>query len=160
MNREQFLQHVRSLRSEGNSIRAIAAELGVNRGRVDRALRAMALRQAKTSDIGNLPSRDDNPFVGRHREMTTLKSSLGLATSGRGQVVMLSGDPGIGKTRAAQELAAMAQRQNAHVFWGRCYDGEGAPLYWPWIQILRSYIRNADAEHLESVMGPGEAHIA
>ena len=110
MNREQFLQHVRSLRSEGNSIRAIAAELGVNRGRVDRALRAMALRQAKTSDIGNLPSRDDNPFVGRHREMTTLRSSLSLATSGRGQVAMLSGDPGIGKTRAAQELAAMAQQ--------------------------------------------------
>ncbi len=43
----------------------------------------------------------------------------------------MSGGPGIGKTRTATELASYAQAQNAHVIWGWCYEGEGAPL---WLQ--------------------------
>ena len=72
----------------------------------------------------------------------------------------LSGDPGIGKSRTSQELSAIAEQRGAHVFWGQCYDGEGAPPYWPWIQVLRSYIQVADPRHLEFVMGAGAAHIA
>ena len=49
-----------------------------------------------------------SPFVGRDTEMAELKASLEDALSGRGRLVMLVGEPGIGKTRTAQELAALA----------------------------------------------------
>ena len=65
-------------------------------------------------------------FVGREREMTELKASLGDAFSGRGRLVMLVGEPGIGKTRTAQELAALAQERDAQVLWGWCYEEQGA----------------------------------
>jgi predicted ATPase len=73
-------------------------------------------------------------FVGRDREMNQLSIALNGALDGRGRVVMLTGDPGIGKTRAAQELAALASEKGAQVLWGRCYEGGGAPPYWPWVQ--------------------------
>ena len=70
------------------------------------------------------------------------------------------GEPGIGKTRTAQELAAYGESRGVKVLWGRCYEGEGAPPYWSWIQLIRSYIRQTDAEQLRSEMGPGAAGIA
>src|SRR5208282_1128859 len=48
-----------------------------------------------------------------------------------------SGEPGIGKTRLAEETANFATSSGAHVFWGRCWEGGGAPPFWPWIQLIR-----------------------
>ncbi len=70
-------------------------------------------------------------FVGRQREMAELKAVLDEALAGRGRLVMLAGEPGIGKTRTAQELAAHATQRGGQVLWGRCYEEEGAPAYWP-----------------------------
>ncbi|MFQ6027992.1 MAG: AAA family ATPase, partial [Dehalococcoidia bacterium] len=66
-------------------------------------------------------------FVGRHREMGVLRAALADAMSGRGRLVMLVGEPGIGKTRTAQELAVAAETQGAQVLWGRCYEEAGTP---------------------------------
>ena len=77
-------------------------------------------------------------FVGRHREMGELKAALEDALSGRGRLVTLVGEPGIGKTRTAQELATYAGLRQCQVLWGRCYEGGGAPPYWPWVQAIRS----------------------
>ena len=66
-------------------------------------------------------------FVGRQREMAGLRTVLDDAISGQGRLVMLTGEPGIGKTRVAQELAGAAESQGMRVFWGRCYEGLGAP---------------------------------
>ena len=101
----------------------------------------------------------DSAFVGRHREITALKSSLDLAFSGRAQIAILAGDPGVGKTRIAQELASIANARNADVFWGHCYEGEGAPPYWPWLQIFRSHIDQWDAESIQAAMGSGAGAI-
>ena len=76
-------------------------------------------------------------FVGRQREMGELKAALEDALSGRGRLVTLVGEPGIGKTRMAQELATYAGLRSAQVLWGRCYEGQGAPPYWPWVQAIR-----------------------
>ena len=107
---------------------------------------------------------EDNPptgvFVGRQQEMGQLTAALEGAISGRGRLVMLAGEPGIGKTRTAQELAAHAQTLGAQVLWGRCYEGEGAPPYWPWVQPIRAYVQQASAEQLTAEMGPGAADIA
>jgi hypothetical protein len=51
---------------------------------------------------------------------------------------MLVGEPGIGKTRLAQEIAAHAAARGVSSLWGRCWEAGGAPAYWPWIQILRA----------------------
>ena len=71
-------------------------------------------------------------FVGRQQEMAELRTALDDALCGHGRLVMLAGEPGIGKTRTAQELAAMAESRGAQVLWGWCYDEQGAPPYWPW----------------------------
>jgi DNA-binding CsgD family transcriptional regulator len=99
-------------------------------------------------------------FVGRQREMGKLKGVLEDALSGQGQLLMLVGEPGIGKTRTAQELAAYAEARGAQVLWGWCYEEEGAPPYWPWLQPIRAYIQRRDPEQLRSEMGPGAADIA
>ena len=59
-------------------------------------------------------------FVNREREIGELVSALDDALAGHGRLVMLVGEPGIGKTRIAQELAAIAESNGAQVFWGRC----------------------------------------
>ena len=61
-----------------------------------------------------------DPFVGREREMTELTAALDRAMAGSGQMVMLVGEPGIGKTRTAEQIASIAQSRNAEVLWGRC----------------------------------------
>ncbi len=106
-----------------------------------------------TRDIGRV-------FVGRHQEMAQLKAALDDALSGQGQLVMLVGEPGIGKTRTAQELAALAEARGAQVLWGRCYEEQGAPPYWPWVQPIRAYVQQASTEQLAAEMGPGAADIS
>ncbi len=99
-------------------------------------------------------------FVGRQREMEQLKTALKEALAGRGRMLMLAGHPGIGKTRTAQELAAAAEEHGARTFWGWCYEGEGAPPYWPWVQIIRSYVNQTDPEQLLTEMGSGASPIS
>ncbi|MCH8297792.1 MAG: protein kinase [Chloroflexi bacterium] len=112
------------------------------------------------SDPHALDSLAGGVFVGRQREMGELKACLEDALSGRGRLVTLVGEPGIGKTRTALELATYAGLRQAQVLWGRCYEGEGAPPYWPWVQAIRSYVRDVDPEQLRSEMGAGAADIA
>jgi predicted ATPase len=165
MDRKQFLEQVKRLRATGKSIRAIALELDIHRSRVERALRELNRLQAdelasalEYARPRNLPEKGD--FVGRQREMGILTTALDDALSGQGRLVMLVGEPGIGKTRTAQELAAHAEARGAQVLWGWCYEEGGAPPYWPWVQPLRSYIQQQDPEQLHSQMGPGAADIA
>src|SRR3972149_4194223 len=80
--------------------------------------------------------------------------------AGRGRLLMLVGERGIGKTRTSEEFAPYARLRNAQVLWGRCYEGEGAPAYWPWVQAIRSYVHDRDPQALMSEMGPGAADIA
>ena len=105
-------------------------------------------------------NRSDHLFIGRQREITDLKSVIEDALSGRGRMVTLVGEPGIGKTRTAEELAVHAALRGAKVLWGRCYEDVGAPPYWPWVQAIRSYVAEREPEELRSEMGPGAADIA
>ncbi len=120
----------------------------------DETLEATRLKDAFVS------SELSGDFVGRRREMGELVSALRDAFSGRGRLVMLVGEPGIGKTRTAREIASLAELEGAEVLWGDCYEGEGAPPYWPWLQTLRGHIRRSDADNLRSLMGVGAADIA
>jgi len=95
-------------------------------------------------------------FIGRRTELATLAAAL----AGRGQMVMLAGEPGIGKTRLARELAGFAEQREARVLWGWCHERRGAPPYWPWLQSIRAYIESTDASQLRQDMGPGAADIS
>ncbi|HEU0020248.1 MAG TPA: AAA family ATPase [Dehalococcoidia bacterium] len=98
-------------------------------------------------------------YFGRHRELRELTTALEDVLAGNGRLVILAGEPGIGKTRTAQELAAFAEAQGAQVLWGRCYEGEGAPPFWPWIQSLRSYLECTSPEQLRADLGSGGPDI-
>jgi predicted ATPase len=91
-------------------------------------------------------------FVGRRQEMAAL--------AGRGRLVMLAGESGIGKTRTAREFATVAEQHGARILWGRCYEYPGAPPFWPWVEVIRSYVREQAAERLLTEMGAGAADIA
>jgi DNA-binding CsgD family transcriptional regulator/RecA/RadA recombinase len=99
-------------------------------------------------------------FIGRQREMAELETALDEALSGRGRVVMLVGEPGIGKTQTSEEMAALAQQRGAAVLWGRCPEERGVPPYWPWAQAIRSYLLERQPEAIQSEMGAGAAEIA
>jgi tetratricopeptide (TPR) repeat protein len=99
-------------------------------------------------------------FVGRERELEMLRTALEGALSGQGKVSLLAGEPGIGKTRLAEELATYAALRGCRVLWGRCHEWEGAPAYWPWVQALRAYVHDRDPQQLRTELGAGAAEIA
>jgi predicted ATPase len=80
--------------------------------------------------------------------------------AGRRQLVLVSGEPGIGKTRCAEALAEVAEDQGALVLWGRCHEEAGAPPYWPWVQILRAYVDSSSLDELRLNMGTATRDIA
>jgi class 3 adenylate cyclase len=98
-------------------------------------------------------------FVGREKEVEQLRAGVDEALSGRGKALLLVGEPGIGKTRTSEELATYARLRGARVLWGRCYEGEGAPTYWPWIQLVRGYVQEKDAAALLEELGAGAGAI-
>ena len=79
-------------------------------------------------------ARESSLFVGRKLEQAQLSKALASARQGRGQVILLAGSGGVGKTRLAQQLATQAESEGATVLWGRCLEEPGAPPYWPWRQ--------------------------
>src|SRR6266508_3807639 len=100
------------------------------------------------------------PFVGREAELAALSADLDAAAGGCGGVVLLAGEPGIGKTRLAEELAAQETARGALVLWGRCWEGEGAPAFWPWVQVVRAYVKAGDPAALRHDLGAGAVDIA
>jgi predicted ATPase/class 3 adenylate cyclase/DNA-binding CsgD family transcriptional regulator len=141
-------QHMTSCRAE------IAEVVPLTDGRRRRA------RHQIGEEIRGDQAHAEAIFVGRESELDALQDALDHAVSGRGRLIMLSGEPGIGKTRTAQELASRAMRHDLLVLWGRCNEESGAPPYWPWVQVIRSYIRGCDANALREDMGAGAADIA
>ncbi len=99
-------------------------------------------------------------FVGRDRELRELLEALDEAGSGRGRLVLIGGEPGIGKSRLADELARRARGRGCQVLWGRGWEDAGAPPYWPWVQALRTYLRSSDPDELRRQLGSGASDIA
>ena len=81
-------------------------------------------------------------LVGRERELAELLDAFDEAATGRGRLMLIGGEPGIGKSRLADELASRARQGGFQVLWGRAWEDAGAPPYWPWIQALRVYLRS------------------
>jgi predicted ATPase len=82
-----------------------------------------------------------NALQGRTHELERLAKAADDARAGRGGTVLVCGEPGIGKTRLAEEVARHARPQGTRVVWGRAWEGGGAPPFWPWIQIARALLK-------------------
>ncbi|WP_144186629.1 helix-turn-helix transcriptional regulator [Elioraea rosea] len=106
-----------------------------------------------------MPDSGD-PFVGRRDELAQLGAALADTLAGKSRLVLLSGEPGIGKTRTAQALAAEAEEAGTLVLWGRCHEEAGAPSYWPWAQALRTLAGALGEDALREDLGAGAPDIA
>lgn len=127
----------------------VAGELGLDASPEVRELEAALLRQDPALDApaaaaapppavpAEQPADPPRPrgdgFVGRPAELAALAAAWAAAGAGRGTAVVVTGEPGIGKTRLVE---AFATRAGAAVRWGRCAEIGGAPPYWPWQQVL------------------------
>jgi DNA-binding SARP family transcriptional activator/class 3 adenylate cyclase len=144
--------------------RTLVEELGIDPGKPLRDLHRAILRQDPVlDDVADQPDGTDaarGPFVGREREVEVLASSLRDAVAGRGRLVLLVGEPGIGKTRLAEDLAVRARARGARVVVGRCWEAGGAPAYWPWVESLRSLLRETDAETVRGHLGARALDLA
>ena len=77
-------------------------------------------------------------LVGRRLAIGALGSAADAAVRGEGGVVLLAGEAGMGKTALASEAVAYAKARGAETVWGTCWEGDGAPGFWPWIQVVRA----------------------
>ncbi len=100
------------------------------------------------------------PIVGRSGELEVFQAAFDRMLTGRRELVLISGEPGIGKTRCAEAFADVAEDQGALVLWGRCREEAGAPPYWPWVQILRSYVDSSSLDEVRLNMGTAAKDIA
>ena len=134
----------------------LAEQLGIEPGPELRRLETAVLAQDPSLDPGPVtagepvppPStsstvpaehgQDAKTSFGVHQvQMDRIGARLAGAAHGRGGVVVLVGEPGVGKTTLAEHAADMARRAGLKTFWSRCLDASAAPAYWPWVQMLR-----------------------
>jgi tetratricopeptide (TPR) repeat protein len=100
------------------------------------------------------------PLLGRSRELADLRSALAQSAAGRGALVLLAGEPGIGKTRLASALADLASVEGHRVAWARGWDGGGAPAFWPWVQVVRAVAGDRADDELRADLGAGARWVA
>lgn len=106
-----------------------------------------------------MPTRSPAFFAGRVRESAVLETALDAACDGRGGFVLVTGEPGIGKTSLATRVIAAARARGARVAIGYCCEADGAPSYWPWTEVLRAVTEQVDTAQSHAWMGSDSAVI-
>ena len=153
---------------------ALVEELGVEPGRELKELHAAILEQDPALDPQPSAARVRRPadaegraigtssdsFVGREHELSEFRATFDDALAGRSSLFLIAGEPGIGKSRLADELTSTAEGRGARVCWGRCWEAGGAPAYWPWVEALRAYIRDGDESRVREQLAPAAADLA
>jgi hypothetical protein len=84
-------------------------------------------------------------FVGRQADLAALGDVVDNAISGRGSLTLVCGEPGIGKTALVEAAARAAATKGVTVRWASCWESEGQPPYWPWLQVVRAELHTAPA---------------
>jgi DNA-binding SARP family transcriptional activator len=136
----------------------------------DAASRSPADRRTRTARPDLVPS-GPAPLVGRADELARLRHALDEAWHGRGGLVIVSGEAGIGKSRLIEELIVRAEKQGGKVVVGRCFESEHVLPFAPWVGIFRTEAlgpalretaegdarRRADLARLLPELAPGDA---
>ena len=142
-----------------------AAELRDLHGRLlagDSVAPVRATPQAPTTERVPLPAllspRERTALIGRTRELEVLRAAWSRVRSGGRQLVLVGGDPGIGKTRLMSEIALEAHSDGT-VLHGACEE-EALISYQPFVEALRHYARSRPLSDAASELGPGTAELA
>jgi DNA-binding SARP family transcriptional activator len=162
-----------ALRAFQEARNALVEELGVDPGPELRALEHAVLAQDPAldapvprrapADVVLEPASASTgrlPLVGRDGELDALRRDLDAACAGHGHVTLLGGEPGVGKTRLVEELTGVAADAGTTVVWGRCYEGRGAPAFWPWTQIINGILGAFEPDVLRAALGPNGSELA
>jgi tetratricopeptide (TPR) repeat protein len=100
-------------------------------------------------------------LVGRSTELNEARELWQRAREGRGHAVLLSGEPGAGKTRLARELTIQAAVDGARVLTGGCYEYEATTPYLPFVEAFRRWTREEkDDDKLRELLGDAAPQIA
>ena len=137
-------------------------------GEVRSDLRSIGLARSDTDAARRSPAALDDgtskrlrwPMVGREAERAELVRHLDAALSGRGGVVLIGGEPGIGKTRLTEDLLAEARRRGATGLVGHCYEMQGSPPYVPFVEILERTARVVPPGALRRLLGDDAPEVA
>ncbi len=100
--------------------------------------------------------RDATPSTrlpGRAKELAFLRRAFEQTRAGRGRLVVVSGEAGIGKTALVERFAHELEGRNTFVAWGRCWRRSEAPRLWPWLEIVRSCAGEVQADDVLSERG-------
>ncbi|HEY1295138.1 MAG TPA: AAA family ATPase [Chloroflexota bacterium] len=117
--------------------------------------------QTNQQKIGDNPARRRSPFVGRAFELQQLHAAFEASARGDGALVMLAGEPGIGKTALCQELAAFVNSRDGLALVGHCYpEGSASLPYQPFVEVFESYARQRDVEALRVELGASASEVA
>jgi GAF domain-containing protein len=100
------------------------------------------------------------PVVGRDDEQQRLLDRWTAAAAGRGGLVLVAGEAGIGKTRLVAELANGAARESATVLWGHCFESDWVPPYAPFVQVLQTMAARPNGDHLRVDLGDAAGAVA
>jgi predicted ATPase len=102
----------------------------------------------------------ERALFGRGRELAQIEPMLEEASRGPGRILLVTGEPGVGKTRLGDEIAARATARGLPVLWGRSWEAGGAPAYWPWLEVLGGLARALDDAALRDALGEGASLVA
>src|SRR5208337_4931495 len=119
------------------------------------------IRAPKTSRAVQFRARPPRGMVGRERELASLLSALDDAASRSGRLVLISGEPGVGKTRMADEVAAAADAKRMAILVGHCSEHDEAVAYLPFVEILEDFIdRASNPDVLRAALGDQGPELA
>lgn len=149
----------------------LVEDLGIDPGRALQAAHRQVLTQpppapepartrahsggTQAGKAGDLVSRGDKAggLVGRAAELRVLRQMLDSVIAGGSGILVVEGEPGAGKTRLLEEMAADATRRDALVVWGSGLEGDGTPSMWPWVEVVRAVLDALPAAVREKRLG-------
>ena len=100
------------------------------------------------------------PFVGRTAERAELERLIDSTVRGRGGMILIGGEPGVGKTRLVEEVLDMSQRRRCLSLTGRCYEMEGTPPFMPFVETVELCARVVPPAALREVLGDAAPEVA
>jgi len=100
-------------------------------------------------------------LVGREEEIALMRRAFKQVQNGQRRVVFISGEPGIGKTRIAQDFTRWCEEsQQATILWGYCYEMSGQLPYQPIVDAINAHVQTCSPEKLRSMLGTSASDLA
>jgi DNA-binding SARP family transcriptional activator len=169
-----------ALRAYARCRTGLAEELGIDPSAELRRIEAAMLRQDPSLDAAAAPAPPGTPvrpeqprpsaagasgangarLLGRDAEMAAFRAALDDAAHGCGRVVLVEGEPGIGKTRLLEAMDQEARAGAVPSCLARCVEVGGTPPFWPWTQIMRGLAAELGDDTIARSAGPHTRHLA